>query len=152
MTKDRDTQLAHVGRDPARYSGMVNTPVFRTSTVVFPDLASYEDRKSHGCKTVRYGRHGTPTTFALEEALAAIEGGYQAVALPNGLAAIAAVLTALCTHGGHLLVTDSVYAPARNFCDRQLARRGVRVEYYDPHIGALRLRWSWRMRRGSIDG
>lgn len=135
MAKDRDTLLAHLGRDPERYSGMVNTPVFRTSTVVFPDLASYEDRKSHGYKTVRYGRHGTPTTFAFEEAIAEIEGGFQAVALPNGLAAIAAVLTALCADGGHLLVTDSVYAPARNFCNRQLLRRGVQVEYYDPHIG-----------------
>lgn len=136
MNKDRDTLLAHLGRDPSRYSGMVNTPVFRTSTVVFPDLASYEDRKSHGYKTVRYGRHGTPTTFAFEEAVAQIEGGFQAVALPNGLAAIAAVLTALCADGGHLLVTDSVYAPARNFCNRQLLRRGVQVEYYDPRIGA----------------
>lgn len=133
--KDRDTLLAHLGRDPSRFSGMVNTPVFRTSTVVFPDLRSYEDRKSYGYKTVRYGRHGTPTTFAFEEAVASLEGGYQAVALPNGLAAIVAVLTALCSDGGHILIPDSVYAPARNFCGRQLVRRGVQVEYYDPLIG-----------------
>jgi cystathionine beta-lyase len=136
LEMNRDTLLAHLGRDPERFLGMVNTPVFRTSTVVFPDLQSYEERKAGGYKTVRYGRHGTPTTFAFEEAVAGLEGGYQAVALPNGLAAIVAVLTALCSDGGHILVPDSVYAPARNFCDRQLVRRGVQVEYYDPLIGA----------------
>lgn len=134
--QDIDTLLAHLGRDPARYSGMVNTPVFRTSTVIFPDLESYENRKGGGYKSVRYGRHGTPTTFALEEAVARMEGGHQAVALPNGLAAIAASLISLTRKGGHLLVTDSVYAPARNFCERQLRVAGVDVEYYDPRIGA----------------
>ena len=84
---DVDTRIAHLGRDPQRYSGMVNTPVFRTSTVIFPDLESYSDRKSGGYKSVRYGRHGTPTTFAFEEAVAELEGGYQTVALPNGLGA-----------------------------------------------------------------
>ncbi len=135
-SKDLDTQLAHLGRDPSKYSGMVNTPVFRTSTVVFPDLAAYEDRKDQGFKTVKYGRHGTPTTFAFEEAVAKIEGGHQAVALPNGMAAIAGVLLALTKKGGHVLMTDAAYAPARNFCERQLRPRGVEIEYYDPLIGA----------------
>jgi cysteine-S-conjugate beta-lyase len=132
---DVDTRVAHLGRDPQRYSGMVNTPVFRTSTVIFPDLASYSDRKSGGYKSVRYGRHGTPTTFAFEEAVSEIEGAYQAVAVPNGLAAIAAVLLTLTARGGHLLVTDAVYAPARGFCERRLRPAGVDIEYYDPRIG-----------------
>lgn len=134
--KTIDTELAHLGRDPNRYSGMVNTPVFRTSTVVFPNLAAYEDRKNTSFKSVRYGRHGTPTTFAFEEAVATLEGGHQAVAVPNGMAAIAGVLLALTRGGGHLLVTDGVYAPARHFCERQLRPRGVDVEYYDPLLGA----------------
>jgi cysteine-S-conjugate beta-lyase len=62
----KDTLLAQAGRDPARYQGMVNTPVFRTSTVIFPDLASYEARGGDNYKKVRYGLYGTPTTFALE--------------------------------------------------------------------------------------
>jgi cystathionine beta-lyase len=133
--KDIDTLLSHLGRDPGKYSGMVNTPVFRTSTVIFPNLAAYEDRRDQGFKTVKYGRHGTPTTFAFEEAVAKIEGGYQAVALPNGMAAIAGVLLALTKNGGHVLMTDAAYAPARNFCERQLRPRGVEIEYYDPLIG-----------------
>lgn len=132
----KDTLLTHIGRDPARYDGMVNTPVYRTSTVIFPDLATYETRPPEGEKAVRYGRYGTPTTFALEEAVARMEGGYRAAAVPSGLAAIAAALSAFLKSGDHVLITDSAYGPTRTFCERQLKRHGVEVEYYDPLIGA----------------
>ncbi|MES2565002.1 MAG: cystathionine beta-lyase [Pseudomonadota bacterium] len=132
----KDTLLTHVGRDPARYEGMVNTPVFRTSTVIHPNLASYEKRPPDGEKTVRYGRYGTPTTFALENAVARMEGGFRAAAVPSGLAAITAALCAFLKTGDHALITDSVYAPTRNFCEHQLKPFGVEVEYYDPAIGA----------------
>ncbi|MBX9810055.1 MAG: cystathionine beta-lyase [Burkholderiales bacterium] len=132
----KDTLLAHAGRAPEKYQGMVNTPVFRTSTVIFPDLESYETRTPDDYKSVRYGRHGTPTTFALEEAVAKMEGGHQAVAVPSGLAAITAALSAFVKTGDHLLVSDSVYAPTRHFCDARLKPNGIDVEYYDPLIGA----------------
>jgi cystathionine beta-lyase len=132
----KDTLLARTGRDPARYQGMVNTPVFRTSTVIFPDRESYEARGGDDYKKVRYGLSGTPTTFALEEAVAQMEGGHAAVALPSGLAAIAVALSAFLKSGDHLLVPDSVYAPTRAFCDRRLQPNGIAVEYYDPLIGA----------------
>ncbi|MGZ8197942.1 MAG: cystathionine beta-lyase [Burkholderiales bacterium] len=132
----KDTLLTHVGRDPARYGGMVNTPVFRTSTVIHPNLASYEQRPPEGEKIVRYGRYGTPTTFALEEAVAQMEGGFRAAAVPSGLAGITAALCAFVRSGDHLLVSDSVYAPTRAFCERQLRGHGVEVEYYDPLIGS----------------
>lgn len=132
----KDTLLTHVGRDPARHSGMVNTPIFRTSTVIHPNLASYEQRPAEGEKVVRYGRYGTPTTFAFEEAVAQMEGGFRAAAVPSGLAAMTAALCAFVKTGDHLLVTDSVYGPTRAFCEKQLRRNGVEVEYYDPLIGA----------------
>jgi len=132
----KDTLLARAGRDPALYQGMVNTPVFRTSTVIFPDLDSYETRGGDDYKKVRYGLYGTPTTFALEEAVARMEGGHAAVALPSGLAAIAVALCAYLKSGDHLLVPDSVYTPTRTFCDRRLKPNGIDVEYYDPLIGA----------------
>jgi cystathionine beta-lyase len=132
----KDTLLARAGRDPARYQGMVNTPVFRTSTVIFPDRATYEARGGDNFKRVRYGLYGTPTTFALEEAVAQMEGGYAAVALPSGLAAIAVALCAFLKTGDHVLLPDSVYAPTRNFCDRRLQPNGIEIEYYDPLIGS----------------
>ena len=130
----KDTLLARAGRDPARYQGMVNTPVFRTSTVLFPDRATYEAR-GDDYKKVRYGRNGTPTTFAFEEAVAQMEGGHAAVALPSGLAAIAVALWAYLKTGDHLLVPDPVYGPTRAFCDRRLKPNGIEVEYYDPLVG-----------------
>jgi len=132
----KDTLLARTGRDPARYQGMVNTPVFRTSTVIFPDRETYEARGGDDYKKVRYGLSGTPTTFALEEAVAQMEGGHAAVALPSGLAALAVSLWAFLKSGDHLLLPDSVYSPTRTFCDRRLEPNGIQVEYYDPLIGA----------------
>ncbi len=132
----KDTLLTHIGRNPAQTHGTVNTPVYRTSTVVFPDLESYENRDPDDYKSMRYGIHGTPTTWAFEDAVAKMEGGYQAVALPSGLAAITVALAAFCKSGDHLLVTDSAYAPTRLFCERQLRGFGVEVEYYDPLLGA----------------
>ena len=131
----RDTITTHAGRDPQRYFGLVNTPVFRGSTVLFPDVESYEKRDADNFKTKRYGIHGTPTTFALEEAVAQLEGGHAAVALPSGLAAIIVALAAFVKKGGHILVVDSVYGPTRNFCDKRLAAFGVETEYYDPLLG-----------------
>lgn len=132
----KDTLLVQLGRDPSRYQGMVNTPVFRTSTVIYPDLESYEARPGDDYKIVRYGLYGTPTTFAFEEAVARMEGGHEAVAVPSGLAAITAALCAFAHTGSHVLVADTVYAPTRIFCDRQLGKNGVEVEYYDPLLGA----------------
>ena len=132
----RDTITTHAGRDPRRFDGVVNTPVFRASTVLFPDMESYQGRDPDDYKIMRYGIYGTPTTFALEEAVAQLEGGYAAVALPSGLAAIVAALAAFAQSGAHILMADSVYQPTRNFCDKRLRTLGVEVEYYDPLIGA----------------
>ena len=132
----KDTLLVHAGRDPERYQGMVNTPVFRASTVLHPDLESYEAPRDEDYQRISYGRNGTPTTRALEEAVARLEGGYRAVAVSSGLAAILASLCAFVKNGDHLLVVDTVYGPTRNFCNARLKPNGVDVEYYDPLIGA----------------
>lgn len=132
----KDTLLTRLGRDPATHSGTVNTPVFRTSTVIFPTIEEYEVRDPDNYKRMRYGIHGTPTTFALEEAVARMEGGYHAAAVPSGLAAITAALCTYAHTGSHVLMTDSAYAPTRIFCEKQLRRNGVEVEYYDPLIGS----------------
>lgn len=132
----KDTVLTHTGRDPARYEGSVNPPVYRTSTVLYPDLESFEAPRDEDYQKFSYGRHGTPTTRALEEAVAKLEGGHRAVVLPSGLAAATTAISAFVKSGDHLLLADSVYTPTRNFCDRRLKPNGVEVEYYDPLAGA----------------
>ncbi len=132
----RDTLTSHLGRDPQQHAGLVNTPVYRGSTVLFDDVATYEGRDPNDYKVMRYGICGTPTTFALEAAVAELEGGDKAVALPSGLAAITAALAAFTKAGDHILMVDTTYGPTRTFCRRRLAPYGVEVEYYDPLIGA----------------
>jgi cystathionine beta-lyase len=129
-----DTKLTHAGRDPKAHHGAVNTPVYHASTILFPDMESYAERATSDVK-VKYGRRGTPTTFALEDAMTALEGGYGSVLAPSGLQAIAMALMAFVKAGDHVLVTDSTYAPTRNFCNQILADLGIEAEYYDPLIG-----------------
>jgi len=131
-----ETRLVHAGRNPAGNHGIVNPPVYHASTVLFPDLDTLEARSRQSFEGVYYGRFGTPTSFAFEEAVTELEGGYRAITTSSGLGALAVALTAFTKAGDHILVADSVYFPTRKFCDRMLQRYGVTVEYYDPLIGA----------------
>lgn len=132
-----DTLLCHAGNHPAENHGIINPPVYRASTVLFPSVAAFEEgHRGRLSGAVYYGRYGTPTTFALEEAVAALEGGGKALALPSGLAAIAVALTAFVRAGDHILVADAVYDPTRAVCTRLLARFGVETTFYDPLVGA----------------
>ncbi|MEO0619418.1 MAG: cystathionine beta-lyase [Pseudomonadota bacterium] len=126
------TQLAHAGRTSAKHDGFVNTPVYRGSTVLHPDVASL---KSGGMPTA-YGRRGSPLVRGLEEQIALLEGGARTVMVPSGLSAVTSTLLAMVQSGDHILIVDSVYRPTRTFCDRVLRRLGVKTEYYDPLIGA----------------
>jgi cystathionine beta-lyase len=130
------TQVAHLGRDPSRFLGAVNTPVFRASTILFPTLAELEAAARGEHPGVTYGLHGLPTVTDLQAAFAELEGGHAALAVSSGLTATTLPLLALLAPGDHLLVTDAVYGPTRRFCDNHLSRYGVAVTYYDPLAGA----------------
>jgi cystathionine beta-lyase len=134
-----DTRVVHSGRHPERQHGAVNPPVYRASTILSPDVSDWERKKRDrvaGVPGVYYGRFGTPTTQAFEEAVAALEGGAHCVVYPSGLAACAGALQAFLGAGDHALIADSVYGPTRNFAKRVLARFGVETTFYDPCIGA----------------
>jgi cystathionine beta-lyase len=131
-----ETLLAHAGNKPQDNFGIVNPPVYHASTILYPTLAALEDWRKDLYGRVAYGRLGTPTTFALEEAVAAVEGADKAIALPSGLAAIAGALLSFLKAGDHLLMVDTVYGPARTLCDTTLAGLGIATTYYDPLIGA----------------
>ena len=138
MNKDRNwrpgTAVAHLGRDPKKYLGAVNTPIYRASTILFDTVAELESAVHGQYPGVVYGLHGMPTVTDLQSAFAALEGGYAALAVPSGLAAITLALLGTLRAGDHVLVTDSVYGPTRRFCENQLKNLGVAVSYYDPLI------------------
>lgn len=138
MTSDQPTKpattIVTAGRDPAAHFGFVNPPVYHGSTILYPtarDLVAHRSR-------YQYGRRGTPTSEALEAALAGIEGPECAgVALaPSGLSAIATALLSSLNAGDHILIQDNVYRPTRVFADGALRRLGVETTYFDPAIGA----------------
>ncbi len=133
MRQKVDTRLVTAGRDTKAQHGFVNPPVVHGSTVLYPTA---DDLHAHRGE-FQYGRHGTPTTKALQETLMALEGPQCAgVGLaPSGLAAISTALLAVLKAGDHLLVCDNVYRPTRNFCNGLLARYGVETSYFDPLIG-----------------
>src|SRR6202158_479707 len=130
----QETRLVTAGRDTKGQHGFINPAVYHASTVLYPTA---EDQMAHRSR-YQYGRRGTPTSEALEQALAAIEGdGCAGVALlPSGLAAISTALLSVAGSGDHILVTDSVYRPTRNFCEGVFKRMGVETTYYAPLIGA----------------
>ncbi len=130
------TAAAHLGRDPRKFLGAINTPVFRASTMAFANVADLERAEQGSYDGIVYGLHGLPTVTDLQQALAALEGGAAAFAVPSGLTATTLPLLALCNAGDHVLMTDSVYFPTRRFCETTLARYGIDVDFYDPLIGA----------------
>src|SRR5690349_15817842 len=135
-SKKQATLLAHAGRDPAKQHGIVNPGVWHASTVISQSVAELEASAAKRFHDVTYGRHGTPITFAFEEAVAALEGGWRAIALPSGLAAVTAGLLGYVKAGDHVLMADHVYGPARGFATTFLKRMGVETTFYDPMIGA----------------
>jgi cystathionine beta-lyase len=132
-TRRTATTLVTAGRDPKAHHGFVNPPVYHASTVLYPSAEDYVAHRSR----YQYGRRGTPTTEALEQALQELEGPNCAGVslLPSGLAAISSALLSVVHAGDHVLVTDSAYGPTRNFCEQVLTRLGVTTGYYDPTIG-----------------
>jgi cystathionine beta-lyase len=128
----KETRAVHDGRMSAEHFGVVNTPVYRASTILYPNLATLETGKV----PYIYGRRGTPSSRSLEEAITALEGGARTVVCSSGLNAIALAILSVCGAGDHLLIADSCYAPARFACDRTFSRYGIQTTYYDPCIGA----------------
>jgi cystathionine beta-lyase len=129
-----ETRVVTAGRDPESYHGFVNPPVYHASTVLYPSAEDFVAGRAR----YHYGRRGTPTTEALENALRDLEGQNCAGVslLPSGLGAISTALLSVVRAGDHLLVTDSAYGPTRNYCDGILKRLNVSTTYFDPLIGA----------------
>lgn len=131
------TRLSHAGRAGTNIRGFVNPAVHRGSTMLYPNMA---ERMKGGAERLEqkphYGTGGNPTHWALENVIAEIEGGTRCQVVSTGLAAVTVPLLAYVKSGDHVLMPDSVYGPARSFCDSFLSKMGVATTYYDPCIDA----------------
>jgi len=142
----KKTKIVTKGRNSKLHAGCVNPPIYQTSTVLFPDLASYhsaengvrfyKETENGNAADYSYGIYGTPTTFALQDVLCELEGGDACVITSSGLSAITTTLLALLKSGDHILMVDTVYGPTRRFCNKELKKYGIETTYYDPTIGA----------------
>lgn len=132
----QETRISHAGRKPDENFGLVNPPVYHASTVTFPTVQAMHEASAKPFEGVYYGRYGTPTTFAFEEAVAELEGADKCIATSSGLGAIVGGILPFVESGDHVLMVDSAYAPTRKFCDGFLKKFGVTTSYYDPMIGA----------------
>ena len=107
-------------------------PVYKGSTVIFPNTAAMRERQWLDKSSYTYGLHGTPTTFTLEERLANLEGGTHCILTPSGLAAIAQVDLALLKTGDEVLIPDNAYAPNQSLALGELQNFGITHQRYDP--------------------
>jgi cystathionine beta-lyase len=105
--------------------------VYKASTVIFPNVAAMRSRDWKYKNGYTYGLHGTPTTFVLEERIAALEGGRQCVLVPSGLAAIANTSLALLRTGDEVLIPDNAYGPSKALAEGELAQWGITHQLYD---------------------
>ncbi|OAF18789.1 trans-sulfuration enzyme family protein [Bradyrhizobium neotropicale] len=129
----------------------LTVPVYRASTIVFPNAAAYRARAARSPDGYTYGLAGTPTTRTLESQLAEIHSAARSIIVPSGQAAITTVMLALLKRGDHVLITDNVYPPVKLFARTILHSFGVDVEYFDPtrladldakiRAGATKLVW-----------
>ena len=141
MSDDKrpDTKLVNAGRRKEWRGRLVSPPVHRGSTVLFDSVADMRAATPR-LGTYVYGLQGTPTQWALAEALTELEPGAAGTALmPSGLAAVTTALLTVLSSGDELLMVDSTYGPTRRFCEQMLGRLGIATRYYDPLASAADL-------------
>jgi cysteine-S-conjugate beta-lyase len=126
-----ETLVVSAGRMTGDHFGAVNTPVYRTSTILFADAGALSSEDV----PYTYGRNGTPSSRSFEAAMEALEGAARVLSLPSGLAAISVAILAVAGSGDHILMTDNVYWPTRHLCDGFFRRMGIETTFFDPRIG-----------------
>ena len=127
----RSALIHHPYQPPAGFEAP-QPAVHKASTVIFPNTAALHARNWKEKSGYTYGLHGTPTTFTLEERIATLEGGLQALLVPSGLAAITLVDAALLQSGDEVLIPDNAYGPGKELARNELARWGIAHRFYDP--------------------
>lgn len=119
------TTAIHAGLEPGDHRGAVSVPIYQTSTFAFPTAEEGAERFAGRSTGPIYTRMGNPTVQALEEAVAALEGGCDAVATATGMAAMSTALLAFLRQGDHVIVTRPLYGATGRLISDRLARFGI---------------------------
>ncbi len=135
MPKNWKTKLIHSDAHAPGGFHSLSTPVYRGSTVLFPNAAAVQDTWDQHEVGYTYGLYGTPTTLELAARICELEKGFRTFITPGGQGAIALINLSFLKAGDHILVPESVYTPNRKFAVEVLRRLGVEVSFYPPTIG-----------------
>lgn len=131
-----NTTLVQAGRKKRYTQGAVNSVIQRASSLVFDTVADKKHATQNRYKgELFYGRRGTLTHFALQDAMCELENGAGCYLYPCGAAAVTNAILAFVAQGDHILMTGAAYEPTQDFCNHVLKRLGVSTTYYDPMIG-----------------
>lgn len=134
--KNLSTKLVHTGRKKRYSQGAVNSVIQRASSLVFETVEDKKNATRNRYKgALFYGRRGTLTHFALQEAMCELEGGAGCYLYPCGAAAVTNAILAFVQQGDHILMTGAAYEPTQDFCNVILKRMGITTTYSDPMIG-----------------
>lgn len=118
---------------PVEPGAVVNPPVWRASTHLYPDSAGLNAGKPNEDGHFYYGRRGAPTQWALADALTALEPGAAGTVLyPSGVSALAGALMAVLRPGDVLMMTDNAYEPTRTLGRGLLKDFGIETRWFDP--------------------
>lgn len=136
MTKHNlATQLVHAGRKKRYTQGSVNSVIQRASSLVFDSVADKKEATKNRYKgALFYGRRGTLTHFALQDAMCELENGAGCYLYPCGAAAVSNAILSFVQPGDHVLMTGAAYEPTQDFCHIVLKKMGVSTTFYDPLI------------------
>ncbi|MDG6771208.1 cystathionine beta-lyase [Glaesserella parasuis] len=134
MTKHNlATQLVHAGRKKRYTQGSVNSVIQRASSLVFDSVADKKEATKNRYKgALFYGRRGTLTHFALQDAMCELENGSGCYLYPCGAAAVSNAILSFVQPGDHVLMTGAAYEPTQDFCRIVLKKMGVSTTFYDP--------------------
>jgi cystathionine gamma-synthase len=119
------TAAVHAGEARQKPGFSLTDPIFASSTYTFPDTKSIIDFIEEKHPREEYGRYGNPGERVVEDKLAALEGGEQAVLFASGMAALVGLLMAHCSAGDEIVFFDECYHRSREFCRKHLTRFGV---------------------------
>jgi cystathionine gamma-synthase len=120
-----DTLAIHAGQDPDPLTGAVVPPIYQVSTYKQDGVGGLRGGNGGWLHGYEYSRTGNPTRTALEECLAALEGGPRAIAFSSGMAAEDCLLRALCAPGDHVLIPDDAYGGTFRLFSKVYERWGV---------------------------
>ncbi|MGC6248524.1 cystathionine beta-lyase [Bisgaard Taxon 45] len=130
------TQFVHAGRKKRFLQGGVNPVIQQASSLVFENLAHKKQATQQRAQgALFYGRRGTLTHFALQEAMVELEGGEGCYLYPCGAAAVTQSILSFVQTGDHILMTGAAYEPTQAFCNHILTKMQIDTTYYDPMIG-----------------